>query len=119
MSRTGRGAAAKTGNEKYVRRGADLVMGYNPGREDDVRRANGGKVGAPYRHSDALVMMAAALRSAPGARYGQPEGMVGRMAERRGEEGEPGILEGPDRLRPRADRGGARFRRPGACSASA
>ena len=79
MSRTGRGAAAKTDNEKYVRRGADLVIEYNPEWEDDVRHANEGKVGAPYRYSDALVMMAAALRSALGVRYRQLEGMVGRM----------------------------------------
>ena len=83
MSRARRGgAAAKTDNEKYVRRGADLVIEYNPGWEGDVRRANEGKVGAPYQYADALVMMAAALRSALGVKYRQLEGMVGRMAGR-------------------------------------
>ena len=83
MSRARRGgAAAKTDNEKYVRRGADLVIEYNPEWEDDVRRANEGKVGAPYQYADALVMMAAALRSALGVKYRQLEGMVGRMAGR-------------------------------------
>ena len=73
------GAAAKTDNAKYVRRGADLIIGYDPKWEDDVRRANEGKVGAPYRYADTLVMMAAALRSALGVRYRQLEGMVGGM----------------------------------------
>ena len=82
MSRARNGAAAKTDNEKYVRRGADLVIEYNPGWEDDVRRANEGKVGAPYQYAETLVMMAAALRSALGVKYRQLEGMVGRMAGR-------------------------------------
>ncbi len=80
MSRARRGgAAAKTDNEKYVRRGANLVIEYNPGWEDDVMRANEGKVGAPYRYAETLVMMAAGLRSALGVKYRQLEGMVGRM----------------------------------------
>ena len=79
MSRARNGAAAKTDNEKYVRRGADLVIEYNPEWEDDVRRANEGKVGAPYQYAETLVMMAAALRSALGVRYRQLEGMVGGM----------------------------------------
>lgn len=82
MSGARRGAAAKTDNEKYVRRGADLVMAYDPGWEDDVMRANEGKVGAPYRYADTLVMMAAGLRSALGVKYRQLEGMFGGMVGR-------------------------------------
>ena len=77
MSRARNGAAAKTDNEKYVRRGADLVIEYNPEWEGDVRRANEGKVGAPYQYAETLVMMAAALRSALGVKYRQLEGMSG------------------------------------------
>ena len=77
MSRT-----PKTDNEKYVKRGADLVIAYDPEWEGDVRRANRGKVGAPYQYSETLIMMAAALRSALGVRYRQLEGMVGKMVGR-------------------------------------
>lgn len=79
MSRAGRGAAAATDNEKYVKRGADLFIEYDPGWEDDVGRANDGKVGAPYRYAETLIMLAAAFRGALGVRYRQLEGMLGRM----------------------------------------
>ena len=82
MSRAGRGAAAKTDNEKYVRRGADLVIEYDPEWEDDVRRANEGKVGAPYQYADTLIMLAAGIRVAQGVRYRQLQGMVGKMIGR-------------------------------------
>ncbi len=55
MSRTRGAAVIKTDNEKYVKRGADLIMEYDPKWEDDIRRANAGKVGAPY--SDARKFM--------------------------------------------------------------
>ncbi len=79
MSLVRSGAAGKTDNEKYVRRGADLVIEHDPEWEDEVRRANEGKVGAPYMYSDTLVMMAAGIRVALGVRYRQLQGMVGRM----------------------------------------
>ena len=79
MSRTRGAAAAGTDNEKYVRRGADLFIEYDPGWEDDVGRANEGKVGAPYRYAETLIMLAAAFRGALGIRYRQLEGMVGKM----------------------------------------
>ena len=79
MSRARSGAAAKTDNAKYVKRGAGLVIAHDQEWEDDVRRANEGKVGAPYQYAETLVMMAAALRSALGVRYRQLEGMVGGM----------------------------------------
>ncbi|MDE0265901.1 MAG: transposase [Thaumarchaeota archaeon] len=79
MSRTPGAAAPRTDNEKYVKRGVDLITEYDPEWEDGARRANGGKVGAPYRYADALIMLAAGVRVAPGVRYRQLRGMVGKM----------------------------------------
>ena len=59
MSLVRSGAAGKADNEKYVRSGADLVIEHDPEWENEVRRANEGKVGAPYMYADTLVMMAA------------------------------------------------------------
>ena len=70
---------AKTDNEKYVKRGADIFIGYDPGWQDEVGHANEGKVGAPYRYSESLLMLAAAFKVAMGAPYRQLEGMVGKM----------------------------------------
>ena len=42
-------AVARTDNEKYVKRGADMFIGYDPGWEDEVGHANEGKVGARTR----------------------------------------------------------------------
>ncbi|MDE0091606.1 MAG: hypothetical protein OXP12_09740, partial [Thaumarchaeota archaeon] len=61
MSRAGRGRSAKTDNKKYVERGAALIIEYDPEWEDDVRRANEGKVGAPYRYAETLIMLAAGV----------------------------------------------------------
>ena len=69
----------KTDNEKYVKRGADMFIEYNPEWEDEVSHANQGKVGAPYRYSETLIMLAAALRVGLGVRYRQLEGAVGKM----------------------------------------
>ena len=38
-----------TDNEKYVRRGKDLVIRYDPGWEEDIRHTNLHKVGAPFQ----------------------------------------------------------------------
>ena len=69
----------KTDNEKYVKRGADMFIEYNPEWEDEVSHANKRKVGAPYRYSETLIMLAAALRVGLGVRYRQLEGTVGKM----------------------------------------
>ena len=69
----------KTDNEKYVKRGADMFIEYNPEWEGDVRYANKGKVGAPYQYSETLIMLAAALRVGMGVRYRQLEGAIGKM----------------------------------------
>ena len=69
----------KTDNEKYVKRGADMFIEYNPEWEGEVRHANKGKVGAPYQYSETLIMLAAALRVGMGVRYRQLEGTVGKM----------------------------------------
>ncbi len=79
MSLSRRGAAMKADNEKYVRRGADMVIEHDLEWEDDVRRANEGKVGSPYMYADTLVMMTTGSRVAPGVRYRQLQEMVGRM----------------------------------------
>ena len=69
----------KTDNEKYVKRGADMFIEYNPEWEDEVSHTNKGKVGAPYQYSETLIMLAAALRVGLGVRYRQLEGTVGKM----------------------------------------
>ena len=69
----------KTDNEKYVKRGADMFIEYNPEWEDEVSHANKGKVGAPYQYSETLIMLAAALRVGLGIQYRQLEGTVGKM----------------------------------------
>ena len=53
----------KTDNDKYVKRVADMFIEYNPEWEDEVSHANKGKVGAPYRYSETLIMLAAASGS--------------------------------------------------------
>ncbi len=79
MSQIHDAAVTKTDNEKYVKRGANLIMEYDPKWEDDTRRANKGKVGAPYQYADRLIMMAAGIRVALGVLYRQIHGMVGKM----------------------------------------
>ena len=69
----------KTDNEKYVKRGADMFIEYNPECEGEVGHANKGKVGAPYRYSETLIMTAAALRVGLGVWYRQLEGTIGKM----------------------------------------
>ena len=69
----------KTDNEKYVKRGADMFIEYNPEWEDEVSHANKGKVGAPYRYSETLIMLVAALMVGLGVQYRQLEGTIGRM----------------------------------------
>ena len=69
----------KTDNEKYVKRGADMFIEYNPEWEDEVSHANKGKVGAPYQYSETLIMLAAALRVGLGVQYRQLEGTIGKM----------------------------------------
>ncbi len=70
---------AATDNEKYVRRGRGLAVSYDPGWEDDLREANAGKEGAPFRYAGALVMAAAAVRTSLGARYRQLSGLLAGM----------------------------------------
>ncbi len=79
MSRTRGTAIAKTDNEKYVKRGADLIIEHDPRWEDDVRRANKGKVGASYQYADTFIMLAAGIRISLGIQYRQLQGMVGKM----------------------------------------
>ena len=69
----------KTDSKKYVKRGADMFIGYNPEWEGEVNHANKGKVGAPYRYLETLIMMAAALRIGLGVQYRQLEGTIRKM----------------------------------------
>ncbi len=69
----------KTDNEKYVKRGADMFIEYNPEWKREVNHANKGKVGAPYQYSETLIMLTAALRVGIGVRYRQLEGIIGKM----------------------------------------
>ncbi len=70
---------AATDNEKYVRRGRGLAVSYDPGWEDDLREANAGKEGAPFRYAGALVMAAAAVRTSLGVQYRQLSGLLAGM----------------------------------------
>jgi len=55
---------AKTDNRKYVDRGSGLVMRRDPAWDADLGRANRRKNGAPFLYADAMMMQAAALRTA-------------------------------------------------------
>ena len=68
-----------TDNEKYVKRGADMFIEYNPEWEGEVSHANKGTVGAPYRYSETLIMLAAALRVGMGIQYRQLQGTINKM----------------------------------------
>ena len=68
---------AKTDSEKYVKRGADMFIGYDPGWEDEVGHANEGKVDSPYRYSETLLVLATAFKVGVGVPYRQLEGMAG------------------------------------------
>ena len=70
---------AKTDNEKYVKRGADLFIVYDSAWEVEVEQANEGKIGAPYQYSETLLMLAAAVKVGLGVPYRQLEGIVGKM----------------------------------------
>ena len=69
----------KTDNKKCVKRGADMFIEYNPEWEDNVSHTNKGKVGAPYRYLETLIMLAAAPRIGLGVQYRQLEGTIGKM----------------------------------------
>lgn len=69
----------KTDNEKYVKRVVDMFIEHNPEWEGEVRHTNKGKMGAPDRYSETLIMLAAALRVGLGVQYRQLEGAVGKM----------------------------------------
>ena len=60
----------KADNEKYVKRGADMFIEYNPEWEGEVNHTNEGNVGAPYRYSETLIMLAAAHRVGMGVARG-------------------------------------------------
>ena len=70
-----------TDNDKYVKRGSDLIVRYDPIWEDELKEANQGKVGARFMYSDSLIMMAAALRMTWGIQLRQLEGLLGKMLE--------------------------------------
>ncbi len=46
-----------TDNAKYVRRGAELAVQYNPDWNCEVRQANCGKEeGAPFQYADTMII---------------------------------------------------------------
>ena len=68
-----------TDNAKYVKRGAGLVVEYDPGWEKDLKDANRHKEGAPFLYAEGMMMAAAALRTALAMKYRQLSGMLGEM----------------------------------------
>lgn len=69
----------KTDNQKYVQRGADIIIQYDSQWGEEVKEANYNKVGAPYQFADSFFMMAAAFRAANRSPYRQLSGMVNKM----------------------------------------
>ena len=70
---------AKTDNEKYTKREADLFIVYDFAWEVEVEQANASKAGASYQYSETLLMLAAAVKVGLGVPYRQLESMVGKM----------------------------------------
>lgn len=75
---------AATDNARYVNRGRDLAVSYDPGWEDDLREANRSKEGAPFRYADGLIMAAAALRTVLNMQYRQLSGFLDAMMKGHG-----------------------------------
>ena len=69
----------KTDNEKYVQCGVDMFIEYNPEWEDEVSHTNEGRVSAPYRYSETLIILATACWIVIGVQYRQFEGAIGKM----------------------------------------
>ena len=67
---------ASTDNFKYVKRSRGLVIRYDFRWEDDLKRTNCGKNGAPFRYVDAMIMFAASLRTVLSVPYRQLSGML-------------------------------------------
>ncbi len=70
----------QTDNAKYVKRGAGLIVKYNPEWEKDLKDANCHKEkGAPFLYAEGMIMAAAALRTAFMIQYRQLSGMFEEM----------------------------------------
>ena len=70
-----------TDNSKYVRRGSDLVICYDPKWEDDLKEVNQSKEGAPFQYADGLIMLAILLRTATETPWRQLSGMIRKMQQ--------------------------------------
>ena len=70
----------KTDNEKYVKRGADMFIEYNPEWEGEVSHANKGKAGAPIPVLGDADHAGRRPQGRDGARYGQLGGTIGKMS---------------------------------------
>ena len=68
-----------TDNNKYVERGRTIVVQYDPEWEEELKKANHKKNGAPFRYADALFASIATLRSMFQIPFRQLEGMVSEM----------------------------------------
>ena len=71
----------KTDNKKYVLRGADLVIKHDEKWGVWLENVNKGKVGAPFKHANDIIMITAALRTAFGVQYRQLVDMVMEMID--------------------------------------
>lgn len=55
-------AGSKNRNEKYINRGRMLVLHFDDKWEAEVKKANRGKVGAPFKYAESLIVKLAFMR---------------------------------------------------------
>ena len=68
-----------TDNQKYIQRGRDLYIPFNPDWEKDLKKINRSKEGAPFQYADALIMSAALFRTATGISLRLLQGLLSMM----------------------------------------
>ena len=69
-------AGRKNRNQKYIERGKILHMRANPNWDAELKEANKGKVGAPFKYAESLIVHLAFIRMMTGASYYALEGIV-------------------------------------------
>ena len=73
------GAGRKNCDEKYIERGAALILDAEEGKEAELKKANRHKNGHPLVYTESLIMSVALVRSMLGMPYRQLAGFVGAM----------------------------------------
>ena len=73
------GTGPKNCDEKYIERGAALILDAEEGKEAELKKANRHKNGHPLVYTESLIMSVALVRSMLGMPYRQLAGFVGAM----------------------------------------